>query len=180
MIHAAYMAGFLDADGCFSISFGRNGAYFGIHVIVVQKNDIVVREIHDMYGGTINVTKRGDRRYFRWSVSGKVARIVIEDCLPYLIDKVDQAKLCLEALKHREDSWSTRYRGGCKGTQPLSKEAVAYRRALWLRNKELNTCHKIRAAAETKSSDPETGCDSPSLRVIVGEGAKPFAAEACG
>jgi hypothetical protein len=188
MTHAAYIAGFVDADGCISIHHKvvyrpRTGkqltdrqAYFNCSVIVVQKNDVVVKRLLEENGGTINITKRGSRCYYRWSVSGKAALKLLRKIRPYLIEKQEQADLAIKGIVHRLECGRGRYKAGCEGTQPLTEQDLSFREGLWLRNKSLNTCHKIRAAAETKSNDPVMGCDSPSPAVMSGEAAKASAA----
>ena len=86
--------------------------------------------------------------------------------------------IALEAIEHQQRAGRSRYVAGCEGTQPLSKEAREYRRGLWLRMKSLNSLHKFCAAATTKPSDPETGCDSLALSVMAGGAAKAPAAQA--
>lgn len=184
-MHAAYVAGFIDADGCISINFRYRGrtpegrqltgrsVYFNVSVLAVQKNLCIVEMLHQQYGGGFNIVKRpGGFRYYRWEVSGKAALRVLNDIRPYVVDKKEQVALGILAIEHQMSCGRGRYRAGCKGTQPLSESDLDFRRAAWLRMKELNTCHKFRAAAETKSSDRESGCDSPALRVIVGDTAK--------
>jgi len=181
-MNAAYLAGFIDADGCISVNYRRNvrrvrgkmltnrSVFFNVSVIVVQKERKVIDAIFDKFGGTLNITKRGIHRYNRWYISGKAVIPFLRLIKPYLIEKKEQATIALEAALHQAECGRGRYRAGCVGTQPLSKADLQYRESVWLRMKELNTCHKFHAAAETKSSEPSAMgvCDSPSLVVISG------------
>lgn len=183
-MHPAYVAGFVDADGCISVNYRENvksrnrksltnrTTRFHVSLIVVQKNEKVIRMLFDQYGGCVNITKRGIHRYFRWTVSGKALLKALREIRPYLIDKFEQANIAIESAEHQASCGRGRYRAGCEGTQPLSDADLAFRRSAWLRNKGLNTCHKFRAAAETKSSEPERVCDSPSPAVMSGDAAK--------
>lgn len=156
MIHAAYIAGFIDADGCVSIRFNREKRSFGAAIIVVQKELRLLEMFKEEFGGILNTThqNKSNRTYYRWYIQGKALTKLINQILPYIVDKKEQCMIALEATKHQEECGRGRYRKGSIGTQPLSKQDLNLRENLWLRNKELNTCHKIRAAAETKFNDP--------------------------
>jgi len=171
-MNAAYVAGFFDADGCLSLRYGREGRAFSLYAIVVQKNNTVTQKLLDYYGGSMGIVKRGKRTYYRWVMSGQAVRVFLTDIEPYVIDKREQVLLGIDAIDHQKECGNRRYLKGVCGIQPLSKHAKAYRKSMWLRMKELNTCHKSFAAAETKSSDPEKGCDSPALAVMSGGAAK--------
>ena len=183
-MNAAYVAGFIDADGCISVNYhvknrissGKQktsrSVYFNISVIVVQKEEKVIKALFDYYGGTINITKRNIHSYYRWTVSGKAVIRLLRDIKPFLIDKKEQAELALEAALHQAECGRGRYRAGCEGTQPLSEADLQYRESVWLKVKSLNTCHKFHAAATTKSNEPEKVCDSLALTVMSGGAAK--------
>ena len=183
-MHPAYVAGFIDADGCISVSYKTVAAamhgkkvtdratYFNISVYVVQKEMKVVKAFCKQYGGRVSIVKRDRFTYYRWGISGKAVISLLESILPYIVEKKEQTEIALEAAKHQAECGRGRYRAGCEGTQPLSEHDLEYRKAMWLRMKELNTCHKSRAAATTKSNDPEKGSDSLNSLVIARGAAK--------
>ena len=183
-MHDAYVAGFIDADGCISVNYStvhrvktgkqktKRKAYFNVSVVIVQKEEKVVMAFFNQYGGTMNITKRGIHRYFRWTVSGKAVIPLLRAISPYIVEKQEQVNLALEAAIHQSECGRGRYRAGCKGIQPLSEADLEYRKSVWLKVKSLNTCHKFHAAAETKSNEPEKVSDSPALSVMAREDAK--------
>ena len=95
----AYIAGIIDADG--SIGIYRAGMNYFAKVTVTMAEIEAVDLIHEMYGGTIHVRPQvGDRRVMKvLSLAYNRARIVLEDILPYLRVKRQQAVLAIEVHK---------------------------------------------------------------------------------
>jgi hypothetical protein len=166
-MHPAYVAGFLDADGCIAMRHGKpdkkGWRHHSVTVIVVQADRTIPDLFAAQYGGNVGINARNvgisaGRAYYRWTASGSKARQLLTDALPHLQTKRSQAEIALDYLDHAA---GIKKRGGGPGSrgipQSITKEVLAYREGLWLRMKELNTCHKRRAAAETKPSDPIIG-----------------------
>ena len=149
----AYLAGFIDADGCIGIRYYKLTHRFQPYVVIVQKNPRVLFQLQEWFGGTIDIVRRGQRVYHRLGAYGKQVHTFLS-CYPWLIEKREQAVLALNSRNHVEQL--IRYRAGECGTQhTLSESEIDYRRSAWLKMKSLNTCHKSSAAAETKPSDSQ-------------------------
>lgn len=154
MIHPGYVAGFIDADGCISINSNRNHRYFSVALIIVQKERYILDQLYKKYGGRLNYTGNEQCKYPRWYIMGEALTTLLTEVIPYIQIKKEQAKIALKAIKHQKECGRGRYRKGFVGTKPLSKHDLDLRDTMWLRCKELNTCHKRRAPAETKLNDP--------------------------
>ena len=149
-LHPAYVAGFIDGDGCISVHRSA-GRHYGVQVIVVQAGYDVVEQLCRQYNGTLAHVRRGNRVYWRWVVASHLALRVLQDALPYLIEKHDQAELGIALIKHIAVKSFLRYQKGKMGTQrTLTEEELAFREEALARMKALNKRHDTRAAAETK------------------------------
>lgn len=100
----AYLAGFVDGEGCISASrhVGRNGSteYYYPHLTLGQKNKVHVEHLLQ-YGGTlraINIKnpKIGTGKSWRWVVRAGEVEKVLRSILPYLVVKQPQAQLAIE------------------------------------------------------------------------------------
>lgn len=159
---AAYFAGILDGEGTVHSEIlhhtTRNPRY-NVRVSVVNTDVALIRWIQENFGGY--VYERHSASHPEWKtkyewVSAKETIIeILESVLPYLIVKKQQAEL---GILLRKDIVSGNGRSVDR----------AYRQELCEKIRLLNQCS--RPAAETKLSEPETVCDSPSLRVIAGGG----------
>lgn len=124
-IESAYMAGVADSDGCFSITKRKcNSTIGGYHYgaafqLTWKQNKMSLRILKEMqfkYGGSIHTDKRQRGNYKESSVFVKYAvyssKLVslIEDLLPYLKLKKDQAKLILLLEASRKD-WKKNHKG---------------------------------------------------------------------
>ena len=96
----AYAAGMIDGDGSIQIqriSIGR----FRLVVYLSGCNPAPLDELQSHWGGGITeTTLRTGRQYFRWGLTSTRAANFLEEILPYLRGKFDQATL---ALKFQHD-----------------------------------------------------------------------------
>ena len=153
--HPAFVAGFLEADGCISVSYNSKSArWIQVHVLLVQKEPYVVEVLRQQYGGSVDIVRRGERQYYRWDAASKNALEVLKDIQPYSFDKAEQVDLAIGLIEHLAQRSFLRYQKGKQGIQlTITDDEIEYRRSVWSRMKELNTCHKAPAGAETKPSD---------------------------
>lgn len=101
----AYMAGFIDADGCFQIIKRKHTReqyiWIGYSIIlnVTNTNKEVIDYIHDIFGVSSKVycqkfvEKRKD--VYRLCIGGRQAQEITKLVLPYLIVKKERAKIFL-------------------------------------------------------------------------------------
>jgi len=131
-------------------------------ILICQKDKRPLEKFHGLFGGDLKLFYRKGGSTARggfcdlWELvlRSSLAAEALKKMLPYLTLKCDVAKVALE-LQARIEAYPRKGRG-C----PLSTEEVAIRRELLAKAKWLNRGRW--AAAETKPSGPETGCDSPN------------------
>lgn len=102
----AYIAGFVDGEGCFQI--GKNGS---VSLRIVNTSRKVLEKIQTVLdvGSVSDRKQRINKRQFLFSVYGEECVEAIKKISPYLIEKLDEARLILE------------FRETC---QPVRKEVV--------------------------------------------------------
>jgi len=153
----AWVAGFIDGDGCISLGIHKvkGTEYAGAAVIITQKTPEPLEHIRKVFGLRHTVQevtshhkkyKAQGLRHFRLSITGKTAKDVLMKIMPYLVFKREVAKLALDMYESIE---KTKHTGN--GVRSLPKEVVEYRRALIDQAKWLNSGRWQRRAAETKS-----------------------------
>lgn len=104
----AYFAGYTDAEGCISIAvFTRDAAHYWFAFIYFgQTQPMVVERMHAVYGGTVRVKKRDQRRrrqkQLRLQRLSDVRRF-LSDVLPHLREKRAQAEIVLNQFDPRSD-----------------------------------------------------------------------------
>lgn len=164
----AWAAGFFDGEGCVSLSdcTKRNSPrgparHITMKILICQKDRRPLDKFKGLFGGEIKPFVRGGKnarggQSLVWEIvlRATLAANALKLMLPYLTLKGDVARVALE-LQARIDSYPRKGRG-C----PLSEQEIAIRRELLAKALWLNSGRW--AAAETKPSGPETGCDSPN------------------
>ncbi len=97
MFSEKYLAGFLDADGHFSVR-ARKGAKPDLEVSCCQRS--IYSEplfyARDLFGGSIR--EKYDGKYLEWQARGGIARKAYERLKKYLVLKKDHASLFLELV----------------------------------------------------------------------------------
>ncbi len=112
-VEAAYIAGFIDGDGCISVGHsaykGKARGQFVVAVIVDNVDPRPVRWIQGKVGGCVwTLKERGNKRaHTRWQIVGTACEELIRRLLPYFINKQEKAHIALEmrasikASRHR-------------------------------------------------------------------------------
>lgn len=105
----AYLAGYLDGEGCFSVSKRKDTSYkrgYDIFAVVTVSSVIatVVKEIWETYGGSLRTIQRNPthKPLFLLTLAGKPCTNLIKDALPYLRLKTEQASLILSLQDTRQ------------------------------------------------------------------------------
>ena len=108
----AYLAGFFDGEGCIYINKWwdkRRDCYeYSFNITVSNTNPTPLQLLREIFGGNISAVHRKHmranwRKAWEWICKSKMAETFLENMLPHLILKRDEAKLALE------------YRRTCRG-----------------------------------------------------------------
>jgi len=93
---AAWVAGLIDGEGCFTVDNGPR-------IAVDSTCRSVIEEIHRILGGACGMLNRKTckgRSVFRWRVSGSLAVSICNSIQEYLRDKGEQAELLTKIYKY--------------------------------------------------------------------------------
>lgn len=107
---AEYLAGFFDADGCVHAGVGGGEYACGVEktrfqLVVATWTRDQPKAFHDRYGGNFNSNRvDGDDnpKTHRWCLSGVGAIDALEDLIPHLRLKRQQAEAMLSVLEDRK------------------------------------------------------------------------------
>ena len=89
-----YIAGYIDGDGCFSISKTNDTGKLRGFLVVSSTNEIVLQSIKDDFGGQIRKMKIYNIKYkpqFQWYKTGKKAFEFCEQITEFLIERKIEA-----------------------------------------------------------------------------------------
>jgi hypothetical protein len=124
----AWAAGFLEGEGCFSITLAL-GRYLKFFVSAGQVEPAPLYRLHSSFGGHVNYTERKAdptrRGFYQWRLEGGIAlREFLPVLIPYMTvgNKCDQAKFLLRAVNGV-------HTGRCHG-QELTKKEIRDRVAM--------------------------------------------------
>ena len=138
-----YLAGFIDAEGSLMITKSKDSAngrsQYRARISVANTNRAVLEEIRRMHGGILVWQPRSQSRWSHayqlvWSdgmVGGVLAAV-----RPYLQIKREQAEVLANFIRHRH--LTRRGRTMRRFFVPLPSSVIAFREALYRRNKRLN------------------------------------------
>jgi len=138
---AAYLAGFIDAEGSVRLTkdhFAGWNPQYGARVQVCNTNRIVLEDLRRTFGGVITYQSR---RSVRWKDSyqlvwtGRKVEPLLRAVEPHLRLKRRNARIVMRFIDHRKRTHQGRA-GRFFGHLP--KRVIAYREALYQRMKQLN------------------------------------------
>jgi hypothetical protein len=95
----AWVAAILDGEGWIGITRGGRNMHPNAAVEVKMCDPQVVRRLHARYAGVLSLrpTRSETRRsVWSWRVSGRLVVPVLEDALPFLLIKEEQAKIAID------------------------------------------------------------------------------------
>ena len=119
----AYIAGFFDGEGCVCIYRVRNRTY-ALAVSVSQVDPRPLIFVSKFFGGKVSARppQKGHSKlpYFQWRLSASNACYFLEQILPFLINKKDQATIAIEFQENI----------GHRSVYRLSDNVVSIRRGL--------------------------------------------------
>ena len=122
----AYLAGFIDGEGCIVVSsFSNKNAKsrsYRSMLIISQGIESPMKRLRDLWGvGHIICQKNtgfGNSPKYVWNIYSKDAYYVLSQVLPYLVIKKVQAEKILELQKHIDIH---------RSNKPLSPDILKYR-----------------------------------------------------
>ena len=104
----AYMAGFVDGEGCIRVALNQSGKYpfYQLTVRVYNTNCIVPNFFKQSFGEAVRINKRNNpnhRPLFMWQASCRLACSCLKQLEPYLMMKREQAQLAIlfQEQKHK-------------------------------------------------------------------------------
>lgn len=142
----AYLAGILDGDGafiigCYAFNKKTGTPHFHTSIQVTSVDKVLIEWLVDNFGGKLStytakqMASNCKRVPFRWTIFSDRVKHLCECILPYLVIKTEQAEIMIEMRNTFE---KTRMQKGNKGTQPISKEVLDIRYALFHKLKSLH------------------------------------------
>lgn len=139
-IDAAWLAGFLDGEGTFMVTRTTratlNYPFFDAAIAASNTDERLVRRCADLCGGKVIKSEPKNKRHktaYIWTLRGVRVGPVAKTVLPYLVGRVEQAKIVIE-LRAMTKRGSPK---GRFGTQKTPEENAA-REALYERCCMLN------------------------------------------
>lgn len=134
-VRHAYIAGFLDGEGCFDIraSNRKNGRkYFSTRVRAAQVAPEVLYEIKNEFGGIIAITKSKNPKWkdkYELQLSNAQVEVLLDCIQPYSVVKKPQIEILKEFIESRKQQTSFR-----KTEEDFSREQILQNKI-----KELNS-----------------------------------------
>jgi len=100
----AWAAGILDGEGCIRIkrnNLKKKTIHYGLEVSVKMVDKATIERLKELFPDCSIYTERSSRGYlfYRWCVFGETASEILEEMLPYLVTKKDQAELAIEFIE---------------------------------------------------------------------------------
>ena len=102
----AYLAGFVDADGLIGIVSLAKEKRYVIQVSACNCNETPIQMLKEKFGGKIRKRIWKNKKWkpnYEWKLTSLKAKAVIQELLPYLKIKHEQAKLALEAQELKSE-----------------------------------------------------------------------------
>lgn len=129
-----YIAGFMDGEGCISISVrGRNRQTY-MKVTFTNTDQNVLREIQILTNGSLSCFQSKNpinRDRYNLTVVGVEARDTLRNVLPMLITKKRQAELALEFCEWRDSVKHT-----TRANSPLATEGLVWKNKMHVLNRK--------------------------------------------
>jgi len=142
----AYLAGIMDGEGAFLIgAYAKNPKTGTPHfhtTMQVSSTDIsLINWLVDNFGGRLQhysakqTPKNSRKAVYRWTAHSDRVKHLCEIMIPYLVIKIEQAKVMIQM---RDTFEKTRMRKGQQGTQPIEQEVLELRYSLFHKMKSLH------------------------------------------
>lgn len=125
--HKAYLASAIDCEGCICLykRLGDNNRqYYKASLAIAMNDNHIVKLFQKYYGGNILIgngrRKNGSFRHDCYVIkySHEKTKKILQQLLPYLIVKVEQAKVALKFIETKERFEQYRQKNNCFGRLP--------------------------------------------------------------
>lgn len=95
----AYLAGIVDGEGSFSLAPTRKSSHIYVcRLSVGNTNPLIIAWLRRYFGGNVASEHRQNPKHkpvWRWTASGSELTRITEAVLPFLVGKVEQARIIL-------------------------------------------------------------------------------------
>lgn len=96
-VEKAWAAGFLDGEGCFTLTRSTNKRTVNARIHAGQIVRDPLDKLQGLFGGNVSLRDTRNRPFWLWELYGASAcRTVLPQLIPYLVVKRAQAELLLE------------------------------------------------------------------------------------
>lgn len=95
----AYLAGYIDGDGCIFIGLHKNHTKKRINLIVASTNEQVLQLFKSNFGGNINLVKTTNKSWkqqFTWTLAKTDTLKLLPNIIPFLVEKKQFAEMAIE------------------------------------------------------------------------------------
>lgn len=134
-IDLAWAAGFIDGEGAVGL-YKKNTSHcyfsFFVRISVANTNLPALERLKNMFGGSIQRTNHNGRNQkpcWTWYCQSALAAKTLEQLLPYLFVKREQAELCIFSRRYLRYNGRPRSRYRTKKQQELSDKIKLLKRA---------------------------------------------------
>jgi len=108
-LELAYMAGFADGEGCFSVV--KWSAGYSARFTVANTYLPTLEQFRKAFGGKIYLAHNHGKQGYDWILQGPLLPFCLQSLLPYLREKKPQAELLLEFYEKFGKQIGSRRRG---------------------------------------------------------------------
>ena len=139
-IEKAYIAGFIDGEGCIYIEKEENkGKYkrhrYQLKISISQQDKSPLEFIQKVYGGNFGTTpggiyKRVPNPIYRLRITDRKALKLIKECLPFFIVKKEHTDIAIEFYKFKDEH----VRAYKRTPDNILKELAAFKEKLHMLN----------------------------------------------
>lgn len=126
LVDVIWAAGFFDGEGCVFIMNEKN--HHSLRLVVTQKYPSQLYVFQRLWGGYLHIrtVEHGKKCFCQWSLAAKKGRVALEEMLPYLRGKKDQAELAIEYQKSRSAQFNYN-RSGVPASELVRRETCRLR-----------------------------------------------------
>lgn len=97
------LAAIIDCEGHIGLCREQLTCCYQARIKVTMVNEHFIKYINTLYPGLLSPYGSNGRTVYRWQLSGRRCKSFLEQVLPFLVIKSEQATLCLEHLRLQEE-----------------------------------------------------------------------------
>ena len=122
----AYIAGFFDGEGCVRIKHanqGGNSYYVIAHITNTNKE--MLDKVEKLFGGNTRIQEKGrNKKVYNWYITSSEAVDFLRVLSPFLIEKLEQAKLAIYFHEKKEGMSAVMKQRYYKTMMRMKKEVI--------------------------------------------------------